>query len=122
MTFAVSTPPSPSFAFVDQPFAEQALCCEVDPDPWYPEKGESNTVAKRVCAACPVTADCLDWAIATHERFGVWGRAHQGANGTPWNVHERRRRDGRNGLRHKERRHFRAGSVWENRDGPVPRY
>ena len=29
--------------------------------------------AKAVCASCTVRQECLDHALATNERFGVWG-------------------------------------------------
>lgn len=29
--------------------------------------------AKSVCAACPVSAACLEHAVAVDERYGVWG-------------------------------------------------
>jgi WhiB family redox-sensing transcriptional regulator len=29
--------------------------------------------AKTVCAACPVRSQCLEHAIASGERYGVWG-------------------------------------------------
>jgi WhiB family redox-sensing transcriptional regulator len=29
--------------------------------------------AKAVCARCPVTENCLRWALATREPYGVWG-------------------------------------------------
>lgn len=29
--------------------------------------------AKAVCAACPVTSECLESAMASDERYGVWG-------------------------------------------------
>ena len=38
---------------------ESALCAEVDPELFFPEKGRSSAPAKAVCAACPVTALCL---------------------------------------------------------------
>ena len=49
------------------------LCRQVDPDLWFPDIGERDTDAKHICADCPVTEKCLDWALATDERFGVWG-------------------------------------------------
>lgn len=49
------------------------LCAEVDPDIFFPEKGESTHAAKRVCQSCPVMAQCLDWAFRNDERFGVLG-------------------------------------------------
>jgi hypothetical protein len=29
--------------------------------------------AKRICATCPVTAECLDYALRHGEKYGVWG-------------------------------------------------
>jgi len=50
-----------------------ALCAQVDPDLFYPESGAPNRDAKRVCAGCEVRAECLAYALAHRERFGVWG-------------------------------------------------
>jgi len=34
----------------------------------------SHTIqAKRVCRGCPVVGECLAWALATREPWGVWG-------------------------------------------------
>ena len=54
---------------------DKALCAEVDPEIFYPEKGGSTRDPKRVCAMCEVRESCLDYAL-THEdagRFGIWG-------------------------------------------------
>jgi WhiB family redox-sensing transcriptional regulator len=32
-----------------------------------------EAAAKQVCAACPVTDECLIYALATRQEFGVWG-------------------------------------------------
>lgn len=50
-----------------------ALCAEVDTDLFYPEKGGSTLYPKRVCAACPVRAQCLDDALERDEPHGIWG-------------------------------------------------
>jgi WhiB family redox-sensing transcriptional regulator len=50
-----------------------ALCAEVDPDLFFPEKGDSTAAARRVCAACEVRAQCLVWALDHGEIHGVWG-------------------------------------------------
>lgn len=50
-----------------------ALCAQTDPEAFFPEKGGSTRDAKRVCAACTVRAECLDYAMANDERFGIWG-------------------------------------------------
>lgn len=52
---------------------ELALCREIDGDLWFPELGESVREAKAVCGRCPVRAECLDYALAHNEVFGVWG-------------------------------------------------
>ena len=62
-----------AIAFLDQPWADQALCAQTDPEVFFPEKGGSTREAKKVCAQCFVQAECLDWALTTNERFGIWG-------------------------------------------------
>jgi len=49
------------------------LCAEVDPELFHPESGAPNRDAKRVCAGCEVRVECLAYALAHRERFGVWG-------------------------------------------------
>ncbi|CAM3583164.1 WhiB family transcriptional regulator [Micrococcus flavus] len=50
-----------------------ALCAQTDPEAFFPEKGGSTRDAKRVCAACLVRQECLDYAMDNDERFGIWG-------------------------------------------------
>ena len=50
-----------------------ALCAETDPEAFFPEKGGSTREAKRVCTGCTVRAECLEFALANDERFGIWG-------------------------------------------------
>ncbi|WP_438940588.1 WhiB family transcriptional regulator [Geodermatophilus maliterrae] len=50
-----------------------ALCAETDPEAFFPEKGGSTREAKRVCSGCSVRAECLEFALANDERFGIWG-------------------------------------------------
>ena len=52
---------------------ERALCAQTDPEAFFPEKGGSTREAKKVCLGCDVRADCLDYALAHDERFGIWG-------------------------------------------------
>ncbi|HYX97247.1 WhiB family transcriptional regulator [Geodermatophilus sp. SYSU D00779] len=51
----------------------EALCAETDPEAFFPEKGGSTRDAKRVCSGCTVRAECLEFALANDERFGIWG-------------------------------------------------
>ncbi len=58
----------------DEPeWQERALCAQTDPEAFFPEKGGSTREAKRICAGCEVRAECLDYALAHDERFGIWG-------------------------------------------------
>lgn len=57
----------------DEPWRDDALCAQTDPEAFFPEKGGSTREAKSVCATCTVAAECLDWALANNERFGIWG-------------------------------------------------
>ncbi len=52
---------------------ERALCAQTDPESFFPEKGGSTREAKRTCMACEVRVQCLDYALANDERFGIWG-------------------------------------------------
>ena len=56
-----------------QSWQEQALCAETDPEAFFPEKGGSTREAKKVCLTCEVRSECLDYALAKDERFGIWG-------------------------------------------------
>jgi WhiB family redox-sensing transcriptional regulator len=50
-----------------------ALCAQTDPEAFFPEKGGSTREAKRICDGCEVRSECLDYALANDERFGIWG-------------------------------------------------
>jgi WhiB family redox-sensing transcriptional regulator len=52
---------------------ERALCAQTDPEAFFPEKGGSTREAKKVCASCEVRVECLEYALANDERFGIWG-------------------------------------------------
>ena len=54
-------------------WTEQALCAEVDPEIFFPEKGGSTRDPKRICRPCDVRAECLEFALDSGEKFGVWG-------------------------------------------------
>ena len=55
------------------PWASSAKCLQAEPDTFFPEKGGSTREAKRICTGCPVRDECLDFALANDERFGIWG-------------------------------------------------
>lgn len=57
----------------DESWREDALCAQTDPEMFFPEQGDGNAGAKRVCGRCDVVSQCLAYALAGDERFGVWG-------------------------------------------------
>ncbi|WP_442778027.1 WhiB family transcriptional regulator [Streptomyces echiniscabiei] len=56
----------------------RAACVGEDPELFFPigRKGPAvrdTAAAKRVCAHCPVSPQCLDWALRSGQTSGVWG-------------------------------------------------
>src|SRR3954447_12538226 len=52
---------------------DYANCLGVDPELFFPERGASTREAKEVCRGCVVRDDCLEYALANGEKFGIWG-------------------------------------------------
>lgn len=65
------------FAEDDKPWAAEALCGEADGDAWYSEDPHERRMAKAICHVCPVRQECLDYAVRTNERWGIWGGLSQ---------------------------------------------
>ncbi|MGH8905726.1 MAG: WhiB family transcriptional regulator [Egibacteraceae bacterium] len=58
---------------------DNAACLTSDPELFFPVGSTGPAVeqterAKAVCAECPVTANCLAWALETGQAHGIWGR------------------------------------------------
>jgi WhiB family redox-sensing transcriptional regulator len=53
----------------------KAACRGQGFDFWFPpdELGEEADAARRVCAGCPVSSECLDYALEGRIRHGLWG-------------------------------------------------
>lgn len=71
---------------------EHAACRFEDINLFFPLEGDDGqdvalrySLAKGICAFCPVRQPCLDYALTLDERFGVWGglTPHQRAQLTP---------------------------------------
>ncbi|MFI2301842.1 WhiB family transcriptional regulator [Actinacidiphila glaucinigra] len=57
---------------------DEAACREEDPELFFPISGSGlgraqTGEAKAVCLRCPVTAHCLQWALAAGGLDGIWG-------------------------------------------------
>jgi WhiB family redox-sensing transcriptional regulator len=51
----------------------QGKCRNVDPDVFFPSDGIGVQKAQKICAECPVTEPCLEYALVNHIDHGVWG-------------------------------------------------
>jgi WhiB family redox-sensing transcriptional regulator len=58
---------------LDMGWMDRANCLGCDPELFYPERGESISQARAVCAGCVVRVECLDFALAIGEKVGIWG-------------------------------------------------
>jgi WhiB family transcriptional regulator, redox-sensing transcriptional regulator len=57
---------------------DQSLCRDTDPELFFPVGTTGQALvqidmAKRVCGECPVSEDCLEFALATNQDSGIWG-------------------------------------------------
>ena len=63
----------PGDIFASPAFMDLGSCRGMDPDIFFPDRGESLRPAKAVCEDCIVRDECLEFALDNRERFGVWG-------------------------------------------------
>jgi WhiB family transcriptional regulator, redox-sensing transcriptional regulator len=62
----------------DGDWRSRGACSSADPELFFPmssvgPSAEQLNRAKMVCTRCPVRAECLEFALATHQVHGVWG-------------------------------------------------
>lgn len=57
----------------DMAWYELGECQGVDPDLFFPGRGESTVEAREICDGCQVREQCLEWALEHAEKFGIWG-------------------------------------------------
>lgn len=60
-----------------EPWMDGASCASVDPELWFPENGRNPKDARKICARCPVAAQCREYALTNNERFGIWGNTSE---------------------------------------------
>ena len=54
-----------------------ARCRGINPAEFFPSDGTGVETAQRVCAACPVRSECLEYALLNRIEHGVWGGASE---------------------------------------------
>ena len=57
---------------------DNAACRDADPELFFPDGDLRSALAqvktaKLICRGCPVTATCLNWALARGQEAGIWG-------------------------------------------------
>ena len=57
----------------DLEWQDGANCTGANANLFFPERGASTRTAKSICRECKVRGDCLEFAISTGEKFGIWG-------------------------------------------------
>ena len=61
----------------DLAWQDLANCRGADPDLFFPERGASTRTAKGICREWSVRNECLEFAIVSSEKFGIWGGLSQ---------------------------------------------
>ena len=62
----------------DYTWRDQATCRDTDPELFFPIGTTGQALlqiakAKSVCCQCPVTVECLEFALETNQDTGIWG-------------------------------------------------
>lgn len=60
---------------VDEPWMDEAICAQIDPELFFPEGGIQPKEAKVVCGTCPVRSKCLEYELkfSRTDDSGIWG-------------------------------------------------
>jgi WhiB family redox-sensing transcriptional regulator len=74
----VRTPYDPEVTrYKDRDWRADAECLGVHVNVFYPRQKKDTREAREFCGVCPVTRECLTFALSSRDRFGVFG-------GTSW--------------------------------------
>lgn len=57
----------------DESWFARAACIGMDPELWFPDRGNPALEARAICARCEVKAECLDYALRLQIEEGIWG-------------------------------------------------
>lgn len=60
-------------SYDSEEWRDGANCASTDPDIFFPPVGQPGVEAKKICAACDVRVQCLEYAMSHGERIGIWG-------------------------------------------------
>ena len=57
----------------ERPWSAFAACQAATDVSFFPQTKSQERAAATICGFCPVREECLDHALATNERLGMWG-------------------------------------------------
>ena len=58
---------------MDTEWMADGKCRELPPSVFFPSDGLGVQAAQRICAECPVSDACLEYALVNRIDHGVWG-------------------------------------------------
>ena len=82
----------------DATWRMSASCATDNPEKWFPlfstgamQPHDLRMIAeaKAICGACPVRAECLESAMQSGERWGIWGGLTPEERGNAWRKHRK---------------------------------
>ena len=62
----------------ERDWTEQSACKDIDKSVFFPSTYGGVKKAKAICATCPVSAECLQYATDNDLNYGVWGGLGEG--------------------------------------------
>ena len=67
-----------ALANADYTWRNRSICRDTDPDLFFPVGTTGQALlqiakAKEVCGECPVSTECLEYALETNQDSGIWG-------------------------------------------------
>jgi len=62
---------------MDTQWMATGKCRELPPAVFFPSDGLGVQEAQRICADCPVSSTCLEYALENRIDHGVWGGASE---------------------------------------------
>lgn len=65
--------PIEAYDFARPAWQGLGACVGMDPEIFFPLRGESSEDAREICRPCSVKEECLEFAVANNEQFGIWG-------------------------------------------------
>ena len=54
-------------------WSDSGRCSTADPELFFPPPGADTSAARSICRGCPVRRHCLDYALETGQKHGIWG-------------------------------------------------